>query len=56
MFAIIMDIISDVIYSKYFNPIVDIHVEAALKIVTTPFEIDLLYYVDHLHLTSSQPS
>ena len=52
----IMGMTRDVMYPKYSDPVTDIYVEAALKIVTTPFGIDLLCCVDHLHPTPSQPS
>ena len=52
----IMGMTRDLMYPKYSDPIIDIYVEAALKIVTTPFGIDLLCCVDHLHPTPSQPS
>ena len=51
----IMGMTRDVIYPKYSDPIIDTY-EAALKIVTTPFGIDLLCCVDHQHPTPSQPS
>ena len=45
----IMGLTSDVMYPKYSDSIIDIYVEAALKIVTTHFGMDLLCCVDHLY-------
>ena len=52
----IMGMTRDVMYPKYSDPIIDIYVEAALKIVTTPYGIELLCCVDHLYPTPNQPS
>ena len=52
----IMSLTRDVMYPKYSDPIIDIYVEAALKLVTTSVGVDLPCCVDHLHPTPSQPS